>query len=290
MAKLLAWIKFLGPGPGRPRPCRQSHGNSSDAAQMAEDVKGKAIKFKNEAEAAPPVEVVAQPRPQVDIVVDEGPNMTASTYATWERLNINTARGGQPYYNTDNCLRFLTNETVLRDYLWYDEIFIASCSPSSTSPSSRPWGPCRGSGRRWIEIELMIHMQRHVGLVKMNLDMVRQAVKLYASKNIRNEPREWLSGLVWDGQPRLEAFFSAALGVEFSDYTAAASRNWAHVDRRAHPHARVQGGHHDLPCGATRESRNPWPSGPWVNPWSCGHPHLRGFQGFPDRSARQADR
>ncbi len=175
----------------------------------------------------PVAEVVApplQPIPTVTLEVDEGPQMTASTYATWERLNIATTRGGQPYYNTDNCLRFITNETLLENYLWYDDFhckLFTQFDIAKFKPLASP--------REWTEmdeIELMIHMQRHVGLVKMNLDMVRQGVKLYASKNVRNEPREWLNGLVWDGQERIEAFLAYAFGVENSHYVDAASKNW----------------------------------------------------------------
>jgi putative DNA primase/helicase len=166
--------------------------------------------------------VVPTPEPEGD--PSDIPALTLSQYANWERLNLATTKGGLPHQNVDNVQRFLANETALKDYLWYDDFHCKLFTRFDLDtflplPAPREW-------RETDEIHLQTYLQRHVGLVKMGLDVVTQGVKAFASKNVRNEPRDWMQTLTWDGTPRCEDFLSRAFGVEASAYTRAASRNW----------------------------------------------------------------
>ena len=57
------------------------------------------------------------------------------------------------------------------------------------------------------------------GLVKLGQDVTYQALKKRASECSFHPVREWLSGLSWDGEERLERWLSTYLGAEVSPYT-----------------------------------------------------------------------
>ncbi len=54
-----------------------------------------------------------------------------------------------------------------------------------------------------------------------------EAVALVASRNARDPHREWLEGLRWDGECRLDRMLADCFGVPESDLTRAQGRKWA---------------------------------------------------------------
>lgn len=53
-----------------------------------------------------------------------------------------------------------------------------------------------------------------------------KTVHFVADKDHRNEPREWLRGLQWDGEPRLEQLLTRAYGAPNDTYHRAVGRCW----------------------------------------------------------------
>ena len=155
---------------------------------------------------------------------DEAPNMSPSIYATWERLGIATTKAGVPHYNMDNVVRFLENETAIPGLLWFDDFHqkmftqfdLAAFQPLT---HAREW-------RDTDELALVTYLQRHVGLTKLSLETVSQGVRLYASEHRRNEPKDWLGSLKWDGVERIEEFMHHAFGCEMDTYSASVSSNF----------------------------------------------------------------
>lgn len=70
----------------------------------------------------------------------------------------------------------------------------------------------------WFQTELRLH--------KITTARVKPAVLLYAASRRRNCAQEWLSGLHWDGTPRLDMLFARGFGAADSDYHRAVSKNF----------------------------------------------------------------
>lgn len=55
------------------------------------------------------------------------------------------------------------------------------------------------------------------GLKRMGLDTVREAVEIVAREHRFHPVKDWLTGLVWDGQPRLNGWLALLLGADGGD-------------------------------------------------------------------------
>lgn len=156
--------------------------------------------------------------------VTEEEQVSPSMFVTWERLGLSRMKNGNPHINLDNVFRFLSNETSFRNYLWFDEFHeqvFTQFDPVTHRPLAKP--------KLWSdndELVLLNYLQRHVGLTKMNILTVSQGVALYAKQHVRNEPREWLQGLKWDGQRRLEGLLVKGFGSDNDIYSRTLSKNW----------------------------------------------------------------
>ena len=64
------------------------------------------------------------------------------------------------------------------------------------------------------DINLTLYMQREIGLTKIGLDVLRNAVVVCAQRDTRNCVRDWMTSITWDGTPRLEQFFPDVFGSE----------------------------------------------------------------------------
>jgi len=86
-----------------------------------------------------------------------------------------------------------------------------------------------GVERQWSDNDtnnLFIEMQHHYELAKIGKSNIEDAINFVASKNEKNEPKEWLQSLKWDGTSRITDFFSKEMGAEESSYTRAVSKNF----------------------------------------------------------------
>jgi predicted P-loop ATPase len=67
-------------------------------------------------------------------------------------------------------------------------------------------------------------MLQQEGLETVGKDTVHQAVDIVAAENAFHPVRDYLKGLQWDGQPRLDIWLHRYLGVEPSDYASGIGR------------------------------------------------------------------
>ena len=157
-----------------------------------------------------------------EVPPDEQP-MPMSVYARYEFLGLAMTGKGTPFTTLDNVQRFLDADPDVRGKIWLDDFH----GKLFTQWNFATWTDCER--RRWADaddLRLTTYIQRHLGLVKMSLDTVRQGIIAFGAENTRNEPRDWLNALTWDGQARIEAFFPAAFGCAADDYTTAVSANF----------------------------------------------------------------
>lgn len=141
----------------------------------------------------------------------------ASCWQIWQDLGLACTDKGIPYPNVDNVQRVLEKWEPMRGVIWFDE-FRNQLMTSRTGPA-----------REWADhddVWLQTWFQRDMGMVKMSKDCIQGAIVGHARKFSRNEPKDWMESLTWDGTPRLEHFLEDHLGADATAYVRAVSKNW----------------------------------------------------------------
>lgn len=162
------------------------------------------------------------PPPELAELNDSKPK-GRTLYAEWERLGVATAQNGSPICNQDNALRVIEKREEFKDLLWYDDFHKRYLTKFNFNTFQHE------TVREWSDIDelnLTAFMQRQLGLRRMSDEMVHKAAVVYAHHHERNEPRDWMESIKWDGTPRIEDFFTTHLGVVGSRYVGAASKNF----------------------------------------------------------------
>lgn len=131
-------------------------------------------------------------------------------------LQINAR--GEPLGTVANVRTVLEKHPRFAEHFWLDtfhqELF-------TTWDSAEP--------RRWADVDRIAIadvLQGDMGLAKFTPELVEQAVFVIASKDQRDELRDWLTSLRWDGTPRLDAWLQHAAGVPDDEYHTAVARNF----------------------------------------------------------------
>lgn len=137
--------------------------------------------------------------------------------ALWEYMGLARMKSGAVHCNTDNVVRILSGTREFRGLVWFDEFH------------SKYFTKISGKTREWSDdddLSMMVLIQNKLGLTKISEKNVNQAVRYLGKQDVRNEPKEWLESLTWDGVDRLDNFFFECFGTENSEYYKAASKNW----------------------------------------------------------------
>lgn len=127
--------------------------------------------------------------------------------------------GKFPLNNLDNAVRAIAHDPALKGRIWYDE-FLDSIITN--------W---HGPARKWIDpddVQLQLHLQRHVGLTRISPSTCHDAAVVAAFHDVRNECKTYITGCKarWDGTARLEFLMSEAFGADDNVYTRAVGRCW----------------------------------------------------------------
>ena len=148
----------------------------------------------------------------------------------WEKVHVRpdapswldkcqTDREYQPRGNLFNVMLALREDDKLRDLLAYDEMLRAPILqrpvPGSGHPDFTEGRPLRDSDVGAIQEYLQLS-----GLEKVGKDAVHQGADIMALERSYHPIRDYLSGLRWDGVPRLETWLHVYLGAEATLYTA----------------------------------------------------------------------
>ena len=173
-----------------------------------------------------PGTVYAEPPIDASFHVEHEPQPT-SVYSLWGALGLAMSKD-KPISNAHNALRVLESWEKLKNLVWFDE-FHQKFLTTWRSTVPREWADVD-------DIELMIEFQRNLWMHSIKAFTIREAIQTYANRNHRNEPKDWMETLQWDGESRIESFFSRGLGAEpNSIYNLAASRNfWLSLVARAY--------------------------------------------------------
>lgn len=155
---------------------------------------------------------------QINISTDDSGELDASLCELYERLHVPLNNEGKPICNADACLRIFEGLESLKDFVWFDE-FHKRYFTKWNSQNIREWND--------IDVfKLTITLQRQLGLLRISDDIVHKAVLVYANLKIKNEPRDWMESLTWDGTPRVKDCLITYFGAENCDYSRSASQNF----------------------------------------------------------------
>jgi putative DNA primase/helicase len=168
-----------------------------------------------------------KPEPVSASVSEAAPEPVAkSGYTTWESVGLDKNGKDNPYINIDNVVRIFEIHQDFKNLVWYDT-FLNKYMTSWDSIIPREWTEID-------DIKLAAVLQREMKLPKMTSTVVNQAVIMYGQKNKRNQLQEWLTGLKWDGTPRVKNFLHNYMGASNNAYVQAASKNfWVSMVARA---------------------------------------------------------
>lgn len=165
---------------------------------------------------APALPAVVQP-PTPAPVPAPAPVSPAPAVGLWGQLGLALTDKGHPLMNLDNVVRSIQADPDLAGKIWYDEFLDVIVTT---------W---QGPQRQWKDADdvlLQLYMQRHVGLTKIGVQTCHDAALVAAFHDTRNECREWMTGITWDGVPRLNYLMSEGFGAEENAYTEAVGRCW----------------------------------------------------------------
>ncbi len=154
----------------------------------------------------------------IKIDTSETEVVTKSVYSMWESLGLAMDKNGNPICNMDNVLRIFETSEEFRNVVWYDEFHKKYFTTWHT-----------GVPREWSDVDdLMLtqFFQRELGLSRIGDEHINKAIRVYGTKNKRNEPMDWLNTLKWDGIARVENFFVDCFGAKDNEYHRSASKNW----------------------------------------------------------------
>ena len=148
-------------------------------------------------------------------------NITApdSYYDLWEKAGLSIGKSKTPLYNYENVLKVFKTYEPLQTLVWYDEFHQKYLTKSTFDGGIREW-------RDNDDLALTLFFQEHIGFKQISDATISKAVTVFADKNIKNEPKDWMNSLTWDGVNRCEDFFANAAGVTNTEYTKAVGRNW----------------------------------------------------------------
>ena len=137
-----------------------------------------------------------------------------------ERLGLAQSKGGIPICNAANVVRFLEGTPEYSEHLWHDDF------TGSIYTTKGEWTDSKTN-------DLMIYLQRELGMHKISDANVEAAIRFYASQHRRHQVRDWLNTLEWDKVERIGEFFPKYLGAtRTASHFAFSSNFWVSLVKR----------------------------------------------------------
>lgn len=161
------------------------------------------------------------------INIEDAPIIDKEASKLWEELGLTMTKSYYPNVNYHNVVRCLKFHKPFNDIVWFDEFH---------GKFFTKWGS--GERREWTDYDdavLAIYFQDKLGMTKMNRDCIQTGINVYARENKKNEVKEWLGSLEWDGKERISHFFETYYGSDYNSYTHKAAMNfWIGMVARVH--------------------------------------------------------
>ena len=137
----------------------------------------------------------------------------------WREYGLATGNNGLPYPNLYNVVKVIEYHKGGYCDVWLDEFHNKLMTQAAGNPTPREW-----TDADTLEFTRFLQDPHGVGLPKISTHVVHEAAILCGSKKRRNEVREWLQSLQWDGVERLSMVLPNAWGTTASPYYRAVGR------------------------------------------------------------------
>lgn len=138
-------------------------------------------------------------------------------HESWQTLALDLNHNGVPLNNLNNACKIVLQHKEFAGKVWYDEFHLKYFTS---------WNGDRREISDHDILTMTVFMQNFLGIRRMSDDTVKKAIVAAGRQIIRNEPREWLDSLKWDGQARIRDSLSKYFGADKSRYVMDASRNF----------------------------------------------------------------
>jgi predicted P-loop ATPase len=152
------------------------------------------------------------------------PPAAADPRGDWYSRTI-ANKDGTPKSNLANVLLALTEDPAWRGVLAFDEMNRTAYLQRPV-PEHRNAAPANVTPRPITDEDVTAaqHWLQLAGLPSVSKDIVHQAVDKVARDNAHHPVRDYLTGLRWDGTPRLDTWLAHYLGADRSDYAGRVGR------------------------------------------------------------------
>lgn len=151
--------------------------------------------------------------------IEQKSTKNPSKYALATELNLDVSgKNKEIICNVMNTVRVLSWSDVFKDKIWFD-VFHQTIFTTFNCETPRRWTDAD-------DLKVLMYLQGECGFKSISRSVAEDAVRAYAFSNIRNELKEYLESLEWDGEHRINDFLFNAYGVKPSAYSFAVSRNW----------------------------------------------------------------
>lgn len=136
----------------------------------------------------------------------------------WDNLGLPVNAGGKPIVSMTTVDILLNRSDEFRQSVWVDK-FHQQILTTWNGDKPRFWSDTD-------TLRLTHALQSRYGIQRINKETVYDGVCVHASYDQRNEPRDWMNSLEWDGTPRVSGFLPIYMGSSDTEYERAASQNW----------------------------------------------------------------
>ena len=158
-----------------------------------------------------------QPTPLESPAITIPDALATSALQGWRTFGYSLTDKGAPIMSLDNALHALEADNHLKAHVWYDEFL--DCIMTDWNGPARQWADAD-------DVALCAYMQRYLGLNRLSVGQAHDAALMAAMHNRKNECKDWLNSLEWDGIDRLPHMLSDGFGTEHNAYTQAVGRCW----------------------------------------------------------------
>lgn len=169
--------------------------------------------FKKAEKPTPKIKPIARPKPQAPRV-----EITSDLDTIWELCGLQLKANGKPYSNVLNVKRILLSHPEFKERIWFDE-FHKKVFLGMPGKSIEPY-------TNNSDVRMEVYFQEHFGFPSMSHSIAGRGILAAADMIRKNEPKDWMESLEWDGEQRIENFFSDCMGARKTQYTKSASKNF----------------------------------------------------------------
>jgi predicted P-loop ATPase len=142
-------------------------------------------------------------------------NGTTPSSADW-LSKCEADKQGKPFPNLANAMIALRSDPAVRDAFAYDEML---CAAMLVHPIADKGAKLKPRPVTDIDVSSLQEWLQLAGLTNVGKETAHQAVDLRARECAFHPVRDYLTGLNWDGIPRVSGWLATYLGAERSSYT-----------------------------------------------------------------------